>query len=454
MDTSKDWILEADNNSTLHRRRGRSKESNYSPNTIVGTAIVNRRRKLIYTDDSFAQLFGYSNAKKLNDSSWEQIYPQDEIKRIENSILPKLGESKKQHINARGRQKGNGTFQHSISITRTCDDNLIIRASKTVDNSGEDYFAKQGSTKITRLRQGLSKLENCSTDGDIYKTTVHIVQETISYDFCALQLQEDNLLVATSNPNEGSFSRIGEGLSNFTLQKGEVIQGENLQEYSHLEPDFTQFQSFVSVPIGEFGTLQVFSTNKDNFTELDVDLLQILANHLRERLSRSKLEGELREKAIHDELTGLYNRHYLNEVLVKEVERADRYNHNLSFLMIDVNKFKDVNDSYSHAMGDQVLEEIGNVIKANVREPDTVFRYGGDEFLILLPETGKGSEVVAHRLRNEMEKWNEQNDLIDFPLSLAMGTSQFNPDKDITVDDAINKADRKMYEDKNGCEKE
>jgi len=453
MANSKDSILGATNKSTFHGGRSLSKEDNHLPNTITGTAIINQQRNLIYADDSFAEIFGYSNAKKLTDSSWEQIYPQDEIKRIENSILPKLGDSK-QHIKAKGLRKGTGKFQHAVSITKTCDNKVVLRASRTLGNSDEDYVAKQGNTKITRLRQGLSKLEKCSTDGDIYKTTLHIVQDVTCYDFCALQLKEDNLLIATSPPNGKGLSRIGEGLSNLTLKKGEVIQGENLTEYSDFEPNVTQFQSFVSVPIEEFGTLQVFSTSKNNFTEFDVDLLQILGNHLRERLSRSKLEGELREKAIHDELTGLYNRHYLNEVLVKEVERADRYNHNLSFLMIDVNRFKDVNDSYSHAMGDQVLAELGNVIEANVREPDTVFRYGGDEFLILLPETGKDSEVVARRLRNEMQKWNEKNDLIDFPLSLAMGTSQFNPDKDITVDDTINKADRKMYEDKDSCKKE
>lgn len=156
----------------------------------------------------------------------------------------------------------------------------------------------------------------------------------------------------------------------------------------------------------------------------------------------------LREQAIHDSLTGLYNHHYFNEILANEVKRCKRYNHSLDFLMIDVNRFKEINDRYSHLTGDKVLQEIANLIKRNIRDADTLVRYGDDEFLVLLSDAeGKVNEIIG-RIKDELKRWNEKSDLIDFPLSLAMGISHWDPKENRRTEEAIEKADLKMYEDK------
>lgn len=112
----------------------------------------------------------------------------------------------------------------------------------------------------------------------------------------------------------------------------------------------------------------------------------------------------LRKKAIYDELTGLYNRHYMVEILEKEYSRALRYQTDLSCLLIDIDYFKVVNDTFGHIFGDFILREFSACLKREARKHDFVFRYGGEEFMILLPNTGiEGARSVAEKIRSVCE---------------------------------------------------
>mgnify|MGYP006293873327 CR=1 FL=1 len=250
-----------------------------------------------------------------------------------------------------------------------------------------------------------------------------------------------------TNENFASH-KIGEGVAGKTLEKGKTIWGDDLRKLSWGKPERSDLRSYMSVPIGKLGVFQAASTSSGAFSQVDVELAEILAGHLNEELKRLRLEARLIQQAIRDPLTGLYNRRYFNETLSKEVEKSKRYRKPIAFLMIDVNRFKEINDKYSHQIGDKVLREVASLLQNNVRKADTVVRYGGDEFLIMMPETNGESKSSISRLKDSLIAWNEDSDLLNFPLTLAMGVSYWRPDQKRDIEEALKEADSNMYKEK------
>mgnify|MGYP000388476806 CR=1 FL=1 len=181
-----------------------------------------------------------------------------------------------------------------------------------------------------------------------------------------------------------------------------------------------------------------------------VELRTRIQSMLKTRRFSLKYRDEMKEKTLTDPLTGLYNRRYFDEFIDKEAERAKRYGHPVAFCMMDMNNFKEVNDRYSHMVGDEVLKEISKLLKDNIRESDILVRFGGDEFLLVMPETNGESTTVVERIDGKLKDWNENTELIDRPLGIAIGHSHWLPEEDRSVEEALKKADENMYEDKKG----
>jgi diguanylate cyclase (GGDEF)-like protein len=136
--------------------------------------------------------------------------------------------------------------------------------------------------------------------------------------------------------------------------------------------------------------------------------LQRLAAAAGERISLAlanlKLRAILRDQSIRDSLTGLFNRRYMEESLVRELHRAARKNRNLALVMMDVDRFKNFNDTFGHPAGDMLLREIADVLKSRVRAGDIACRYGGEEFAIILSETdADGACICMEKVREEIK---------------------------------------------------
>ena len=147
-----------------------------------------------------------------------------------------------------------------------------------------------------------------------------------------------------------------------------------------------------------------------------------------------------------DDLTKLYNSRYLNVVLDRELKRSERYRNFFSVLFMDLDFFKRVNDTYGHLIGTRVLVEAGAVIRSCVRETDSVVRYGGDEYVVLLVET-KAEEaiLVAERMRKMIEeKTFGQESELDIRLTISIGIAAF-PEHATTKQHLLNLADKAMY---------
>ncbi len=163
---------------------------------------------------------------------------------------------------------------------------------------------------------------------------------------------------------------------------------------------------------------------------------------------------EIRLLSISDPLTGCFNRGYLNERFPQELRRAERYSHPLSVVLADIDHFKAVNDTYGHQAGDEVLKVFASCINRQIRKKvDWVVRYGGEEFLIVLPETGcEGAHSMAERLRIAVAERNIKINGTQTSITASFGgaSAQFpmNPVQNVDMDKLIYQADQQLYRSK------
>ena len=179
---------------------------------------------------------------------------------------------------------------------------------------------------------------------------------------------------------------------------------------------------------------------------LNSTLLNFFSRQVRFSLLNAERGSQTQNLIYIDDLTKLYNSRYLNVVLDRELKRSERYRNFFSVLFMDLDFFKRVNDSHGHLVGTRVLVEAGNVLRQCVRETDTVVRYGGDEFVVLLVETrGEEALVVAERMRKMIEEKSFGNELgLDIRLTISIGIAAF-PEHALTKQHLLALADQAMY---------
>lgn len=183
------------------------------------------------------------------------------------------------------------------------------------------------------------------------------------------------------------------------------------------------------------------------YEQLVLELTQAKRNAEQLALELKHANASLRDLALRDGLTGLYNHKYFQDAMGAEVKKSQRYDHPLSLLMLDIDHFKDVNDTFGHPVGDQVLKEVSELLVKLVRHGDIVARYGGEEFAVILPETGtSGAKVLAHRLRRGIEQHRTYHDDTRIPVTVSIGltcTETLGPD--VSQDTLVALCDQALY---------
>lgn len=216
--------------------------------------------------------------------------------------------------------------------------------------------------------------------------------------------------------------------------------------------------SIISLPLtvrgSLIGVLTVTRHEKSSFSPTDRQSLQSIISQIAVAYDRVKLYSRTKELAIRDELTGIYNRRHFLQMLNLEIKRAERYERPLSLLMIDVDHFKNFNDTYGHLKGDEVLKELAQLLKKNLREVDILARYGGEEFVVMLTDTNmKDAISVASKLRELVQ----MNLIIDTPkaitsqgeallknITISVGVSSY-PECSSSPEELLNSADMALY---------
>lgn len=252
--------------------------------------------------------------------------------------------------------------------------------------------------------------------------------------------------------------RIGEGISGEVAKKGKMIYLPDVEEeprFLHYRGESVEKGSFLSIPLKYkgrvLGVMNCSRSRKDNFSEEEIRVLTMVTNQIALAVENATLYMKTRELSVRDELTGIYNRRHFQQVLQMEWKRATRFKRPLSLLMIDIDHFKEFNDSFGHPHGDKVLKLIATLLSKNLREVDTIARFGGEEFVVLLPDTDRdGAMVVGEKLRRlvEIERFDEGGRQI-MPLTVSVGIAVF-PEDAKEMDDLIDHADIALYEAKDG----
>jgi len=160
----------------------------------------------------------------------------------------------------------------------------------------------------------------------------------------------------------------------------------------------------------------------------------------------NKLSEYLLKNSLMDKLSGLYNYGYFVKRLAEEVSRADRYKRSLALVMIDIDLFKEYNDKYGHENGNLVISKIASIFKESIRKSDVAFRYGGEEFAIILPETSKNALVIAERIRRLVD---QAVFACNAHLTISVGITYYPCQKKSQVN-LVARADKALYKAKNG----
>lgn len=299
-------------------------------------------------------------------------------------------------------------------------------------------------------------------------STLDVVAHTLCSGRCSFMLLDagtDELRIGRArgiSPDVVSNARvkIGESIAGIVAASREPLLIRDLGSHPDLRAHGLggcKTSSLLSVPVvgnGKlFGVLNVTDRETGQpFDERDLVTLSLLASHLAVCVEVTVLHEHIRQMADTDGLTGARNHRYFQQRLGEELERATRFGEIVSLAMVDVNGFKDFNDRYGHQAGDSVLREVAGALRECVRQIDLVSRYGGDEFVIILPETdGVGAIRAATRIiRSLGARQAAAASLEGFEaITLSLGISTY-PTLAGSKQDLIDQADQAMYAAKRG----
>ena len=236
----------------------------------------------------------------------------------------------------------------------------------------------------------------------------------------------------------------GEGLAGRVFVNAKPIVVNNIKEDDvFVDSDASYVRSIVCIPMVVYndviGVINVTNKRHDKeFTDEDVEMLKAIADQAAVAINKAQLW----DMAVSDSLTGLYVRRYFMVKLQEELLRAERYKNILSIVMADLDRFKNINDTYGHDAGDRVLKAIGKFLQQNIRDVDVIARYGGEEFVIMIPETTKDAAyILSERLRKQFAELKLEN----FPqITISLGIATY-PFDGTELEDLIKNADAAMY---------
>ncbi len=311
--------------------------------------------------------------------------------------------------------------------------------------------------ELAVLNEVTSLLYHDLDERSVIETIVDKAKELVKSEFSAILLIENKKVSVfyTSMGDSTTCKQEATGILFKVLKEGIIIRTNNINELANFK-GFPKdhpavIKSILIIPlllrekiIGEL--ILANRIGMDGFSAEDEDVLLTLGFHSAFALEKARLHQEVRQLATIDGLTGLYNHRFFQERLLMEIERARRFGFKVSLLMMDIDFFKKLNDTYGHSTGDEVLKRIGCKIVENIRHIDFAARYGGEEFAVILPETHQnGAIITAKRIREAIRDYRISYGINLIGVTVSIGVATY-PDNASSREELIDKADKALYE--------
>ena len=272
----------------------------------------------------------------------------------------------------------------------------------------------------------------------------------ILYDENSNRLKVHTTNVSNINELATITDNINSGVLMDALNKGESILENNVDYFQYIFTCGRNINSLMCIPLTtssrKFGLILVEHTFSNAFDEDNVRFLNIIAQQVGIVMENAELYYQMKEVARRDGLTGIYNRQYFQECLENEFKEAKKNNYPLSLAIFDVDYFKKFNDTYGHMFGDKVLMSTVDVVKAELRKNDMIARFGGEEFIILLPRTNLADALEkVESLRKKISENVIEDNLISASVTASFGISSFD-ECAFNENDLVKTADNALYD--------
>ncbi len=395
--------------------------------SMDGISIYSPNNEYVFANEAYAKINGYDSPAEIIGKSYELMYDEKERERMDQTCMPSLLKNKKWRGELKATKKNGSSYFQEASVTMLEDGGRICIVR-------DISWRKRSAARLQRSERFLNTIFDSIRDPFcIFDNNYQIIRVNDAY------AQMKNLPL-----KDLLGKKCYEVLHHGTAVCDNCVVQKSLQSADPCAKD-----KLVTLPSGDEVWYEIYTypiLDEDGKVSHIIEYTRDITDRKKTEEDKRRLIEKLEYLSRTDALTGLANRRALNDSLAYELERAKRYGTELSIILCDIDNFKEINDTWGHDMGDRSLQVIAATLKTILRNADIVGRYGGDEFMLILPETadtgagGLAAKLLSATRETGLLSWDGQ----PVRLSMSIGVACVELGSD-TMDSFIKRADDAMY---------